>query len=179
MLFATRRRSFRFRLLALLMLVASAASSCQSSRTSFSFHPPSLSPARGHVAEEPPKSTDSSATASGPAEAPQAATVSTPVRRVRPRGRAPQAPKVAIAPVEATPATIASAPAVRRRGPLARPHATAEVGLGTTVLGVLGLVLLPVALVGLLLSGGGLVWGILTGLAALAVLVAWLDPFGR
>ena len=55
----------------------------------------------------------------------------------------------------------------------------AEAGLGTTVLGVLGLVVLPIALIGLLLSGGGLVWGIVAGLAALAVLVAYLDPFGR
>ncbi|GAB2707954.1 hypothetical protein GCM10011495_13550 [Hymenobacter frigidus] len=67
----------------------------------------------------------------------------------------------------------------RRRALLARPHATAEVGLGTTVLGVLGLVVLPIALIGLLLSGGGLVWGIVAGAAALAVLVAYLDPFGR
>jgi hypothetical protein len=51
--------------------------------------------------------------------------------------------------------------------------------LGTTVLGILGLILLPVALVGLALSGGGLVWGIIAGAAAVAVLVAWLDPFGR
>ena len=67
----------------------------------------------------------------------------------------------------------------RRRVLLTRPHTTAEVGLGTTVLGVLGLVVLPIALIGLLLSGGGLVWGIVAGLAALAVLVAYLDPFGR
>lgn len=66
-----------------------------------------------------------------------------------------------------------------RRSWLTRPHNTAEAGLGTTVLGVLGLVVLPVALLGLLLSGGGLVWGILAGLAALAVLVAYIDPFGR
>ena len=64
------------------------------------------------------------------------------------------------------------------RALLHRPHATAEVGLGTTVLGVLGLIVLPIALIGLLLSGGGLVWGIVAGLAALAVLVAYLDPFG-
>jgi hypothetical protein len=76
------------------------------------------------------------------------------------------------------PAVVTSAPMVRRRAWLTRPHATAEAGLGTTVLGVLGLVVLPIALLGLLLSGGGLAWGILAGLAALAVLVAWLDPFG-
>ena len=67
---------------------------------------------------------------------------------------------------------------MHRRALLHRPHATAEVGLGTTVLGVLGLVVLPIALIGLLL-GGGLVWGVLAGLAALAVLVAYIDPFGR
>ena len=58
--------------------------------------------------------------------------------------------------------------ASHRRALLHRPHATAEVGLGTTVLGVLGLIVLPIALIGLLLSGGGLVWGIVAGLAALA-----------
>ena len=68
--------------------------------------------------------------------------------------------------------------ASHQRALLHRPHATAEVGLGTTVLGVLGLIVLPIALIGLLLSGGGLVWGIVAGLAALAVLVAYLDPFG-
>ena len=59
----------------------------------------------------------------------------------------------------------------------AAPQAPAELGLGTTVLGVLGLVALPVGLIGLLLSGG-LAWGIVAGLGALAVLVAWWDPFG-
>ena len=51
--------------------------------------------------------------------------------------------------------------------------------LGTTVFGILGIVALPIALLGLLLSGGGLVWGIVAGAAALAILVAYLDPFGR
>ena len=69
--------------------------------------------------------------------------------------------------------------ALHQRPLLHRSHSTAEVGLGTTVLGVLGLVVLPIALLGLLLSGGGLVWGIVAGAAALAVLVAYLDPFGR
>ena len=68
--------------------------------------------------------------------------------------------------------------ALHRRPLLHRAHGTAEAGLGTTVLGVLGLVVLPIALLGLLLSGGGLVWGIVAGAAALAVLVAYLDPFG-
>jgi hypothetical protein len=59
----------------------------------------------------------------------------------------------------------------------ASPRKTTEVGLGTTVLGVLGLVVLPISLLGLLIWGGP-VWAVLAGLAALAVLVAYLDPFG-
>ncbi len=69
--------------------------------------------------------------------------------------------------------------AAHRRALLGRPRATAEAGLGTTVLGILGLVALPIALIGLAISGGGLVWAIVAGAAALAVLVAYLDPFGR
>ena len=60
-----------------------------------------------------------------------------------------------------------------------RAQAPAEVGLGTTVLGVLGLVMLPIALIGLILSGGGLVWAIVAAAAAVAVLVAYLDPVGK
>jgi hypothetical protein len=67
----------------------------------------------------------------------------------------------------------------QRRALLQRPHATAEAGLGTTVLGVLGLITLPIAALGLILSGGALGWIIVGGLAALAVLVAYIDPFGR
>ena len=47
------------------------------------------------------------------------------------------------------------------------------------MLGVLGLVVLPIALLGLALSGGGLVWAIVAGAAAVAVLVAYLDPDKR
>jgi hypothetical protein len=68
---------------------------------------------------------------------------------------------------------------LQRRALLRRPHATAEAGLGTTVLGVLGLIALPIAALGLILSGGALGWIIVGGLAALAVLVAYIDPFGR
>ncbi|RYU78625.1 hypothetical protein [Hymenobacter persicinus] len=75
----------------------------------------------------------------------------------------------------------AAQPAVAARkatfGQLVRaPRHGAEVGLGTTVLGVLGLVVLPIALLGLLIWGGP-VWAVLAGLAGLAVLVAYLDPF--
>ncbi|WP_139252092.1 hypothetical protein [Hymenobacter psychrotolerans] len=60
---------------------------------------------------------------------------------------------------------------------VAAPQRPTEVGLGTTVLGVLGLVVLPIALLGLLIWGGP-VWAVLAGLSALAVLIAYLDPFG-
>ncbi|SDY37801.1 hypothetical protein [Hymenobacter psychrophilus] len=63
-----------------------------------------------------------------------------------------------------------------RRGATDGAQATAEVGLGTTVLGVLGLIVGPISLIGLLIWGGP-VWAILLGLSALAVLVAYLDPF--
>ncbi|UOQ98768.1 solute carrier organic anion transporter [Hymenobacter sp. 5317J-9] len=82
--------------------------------------------------------------------------------------------KVTVAPVE----KLRTA-SLRRNVWLARPHATAEAGLGTTVLGVLGLIMLPVAALGLILSGGALGWIIVGGLAALAVLVAYIDPFGQ
>ncbi|UOQ75374.1 hypothetical protein MUN84_11605 [Hymenobacter sp. 5516J-16] len=71
------------------------------------------------------------------------------------------------------PSKTTSIQKVRR---VAAPAHGTEVGLGTTVLGVLGLVVLPLALLGLLIWGGP-VWAILAGLAALAVLVAYLDPF--
>lgn len=58
----------------------------------------------------------------------------------------------------------------------AKPTQAKEVGLGTTVLGVLGLVVFPLSLIGLLIWGGP-VWAVLAALAALAVLIAWLDPF--
>lgn len=68
-------------------------------------------------------------------------------------------------------------PAAQAARKVARPRHSKEVGLGTTVLGVLGLIVLPIALLGLLIWGGP-VWVILAGLAAVAVLVAYLDPFG-
>jgi hypothetical protein len=59
----------------------------------------------------------------------------------------------------------------------ARPQPAAEAGLGTTVIGILGLLIIPVGLIGLAL-GGGLVWGLVAAAGAAAVLVAYLDPFG-
>jgi hypothetical protein len=166
---------FHSRLLALLVVAGGLASSCQSSRPSFSFQPMS-----GRAVKS------AEATAAAPVIAPEPAARPITVSQTKPVAYPPasstvaqQQPKL----VEILTEKNISLPTVRpaathRRQLLARPHATAEAGLGTTVLGVLGLVVLPIALLGLLLSGGGLVWGIVAGAAALAVLVAWLDPFG-
>ena len=176
MLFATRHRLFHSRLLALLLAFGGLASSCQSSRSSFSFQP---APGRVRAAAMHSVIVADDSTA---AKVILTASEAQPVARARGRTRLrPHAWPVAVVPVAE--ATITRPPVgrsatVRRRALLGRPRATAEVGLGTTVLGVLGLVALPIALVGLLLSGGGLVWGIVAGAAALAVLVAYIDPFG-
>ena len=182
MLFATRPHLFHSRLLALLVIVGGLASGCQSSRPSFSFQP-----MPGRVREVK----TAEAIVAAPQLATTPATTATDAPVVQPMASAPIArkyrhgllqPQPVVASVESTiitPLTTAR-PVVRYRRPLlARHRATAEAGLGTTVLGVLGLVVLPIALLGLLLSGGGLVWGIVAGAAALAVLVAYLDPFGR
>ena len=181
MLFATHPRLIYFRLLALLVVFGGLASGCQSSRPSFSFRP---EPGRARAVEA------AGATAAAP-ESAAIATASTPTKPAtqsvvtppvtRKQRRPLRQPKLAVVSTENATAAqpFISHPAARhRRALLRRPHATAEAGLGTTVLGVLGLVVLPIALIGLLLSGGGLVWGIVAGAAALAVLVAYLDPFG-
>ena len=177
MLFATRPRLLHAHLMALLVLFGGLTSGCQSSRAGFSFQP---APGRAQpieVATTGAASEDSGATTAIPtafAARPMAQTQSR--ARVRPQAR----PALASLMKPATIArpTMEDPAASHRRARLRRAHATAEVGLGTTVLGVLGLVVLPIALIGLLLSGGGLVWGLVAGLAALAVLVAYLDPFG-
>ncbi|MBD2767160.1 hypothetical protein IC235_04530 [Hymenobacter sp. BT664] len=153
-------------------------SGCQSTRPSFSFQP---APRRAAPAVDTGAvRIERAQVASVPVAEPAVAVAprSTFLRpRVRVR-RPVSAPQVLV-----TDASVVSSPVVRpastpRRRLWARPQAPAEVGLGTTVLGVLGLVTLPIALVGLALSGGGLVWGIIAGAAALAVLVAYIDPFG-
>ena len=62
---------------------------------------------------------------------------------------------------------------------LHRAHAPAEAGLGLTVLGLLAMVVLVVALIGLAISGGGLGWIITAGVAAGVILLAYLDPGGH
>ena len=165
-------------LLAVLALVAGGlGSGCQSSRPGFSFQP-----APGRVAIKRPAATTTTtsttwATSKVPAVAPTL--VHAPPRlhqRTFPMPRAAVSGTVGVARPLAPP--LAQRFLAQRRPWLTRPRAQAEVGLGTTVLGVLGLVALPMGLLGLLL-GGGLAWGIVAGLGAVAVLVAYLDPFWR
>jgi len=174
---ATRPRLFLSHLLLLLVAVAGLMSSCQSSRSSFAFQP---TPRQ----VEPVENTTSMVATSDSANAMVTPTVAAPAAHavVRPRGKARRlaaathvtaVAKVALVPMFSRPASV------RRQALLHRSHGTAEAGLGTTVLGVLGLVVLPIALIGLAISGGGLVWAIVAGAAALAVLVAYIDPFGR
>ena len=175
---ATRPRLFRSRLSVLLVLVfAGLGSGCQSSRPGFSFQP-----ARGRVqqvAVRPLAAEGAAPAPAAPATAPITMGTLPAARkqhRVLPQPPRQRATAKNIGPANILPARTTTA---HQRGLLARPHATAEVGLGTTVLGVLGLVILPIALIGLAISGGGLVWAVVAGAAALAVLVAYLDPFGR
>ena len=170
------RSPFSTRLLQLGLLAAvfvGSATGCQSTRPGFSFQaaPRRVAP-EVVVGTAPTEPVQAAPTAvAKPALAQQAGRFRQRVRRSVPM------PQAASRTVVSDP-VLQPAP-VRRRLFWARPQAQAEAGLGTTVLGILGLILLPVALVGLALSGGGLVWGIIAGAAAVAVLVAWLDPFGR
>jgi hypothetical protein len=84
---------------------------------------------------------------------------------------------VAQALVQQRATVIASRRGTQSTQHVAQPQQPTEVGLGTTVFGVLGLIALPISLLGLLIWGGP-VWAILAGLAALAILIAYLDPFG-
>ena len=162
-----------FRLLPLVAAVGFVAG-CQSTRLSYSF------PAA-------PRAVALASPAAPAAPAVGAATFSQKLPAVAaPRHPAPTPtgtaaavprPRLARLPLRPRPAPVAR-PVAAARHLSFKPQAPAEVGLGTTVLGVLGLVALPIALLGLLLSGGGLVWGIVAGAAAVAVLVAKLDPFG-
>ena len=170
-------RLSNYRLLVVLGIFASLASGCQSSRPSFSFRPGprqqhevSTTTAAAPKADAVPVKGAPVAPAASPSDLPPVA---------RQQRRLSQLGLAALATEKVVRQSIVRPHAPHQRPLLARPHATAEAGLGTTVLGVLGLMVLPIALLGLLLSGGGLVWGIVAAAAALAVLVAYLDPFGR
>ena len=175
---ATRPRLFSSYLLPLLVVVAGLMSSCQSSRPSFAFQPAPhrVAPAGNSTIETAPTDSASATVAESVPVAP--AWPATTRARGKARRQAAATRVAAVAKAALVP-TFSRPAGARQRALLHRSHGTAEVGLGTTVLGVLGLVVLPIALIGLAISGGGLVWAIVAGAAALAVLVAYLDPFGR
>ena len=177
---ATLSHRFSFRLPALLVGFGTLAGGCQSSRPSFSFQPVVLCTGAAVPASHAAAGVSAPVAAPVASAAPDpcAAAVATPAT-VKRAPLLALVPPLAAAPAEIL-AAVAPAPVVARAHRLLphRAHAPAEVGLGTTVFGILGLITLPIALLGLLLSGGGLVWGIVAGAAALAILVAYLDPFG-
>lgn len=158
-----------------MLLVLSTAAGCGSSRTAFQFRP-----ASSVVAYQPGVAPDSGAAASVPTVAPAATPPPARVSRAHRLARAAQVsqrltkqPLALVAAQAHKPQRVAS-PSRQRKAFL--PQQPREVGLGTTVLGVLGLVVLPISLLGLLIWGGP-VWAVLAGLSALAILVAYLDPF--
>lgn len=176
--FSTWRRSYLPSSLALLVCAfMGLATGCQSAKSGFSFQPvPTLRAAPVEKQAEPIAARAETAELMPVASSAQP--VSRPAARPRRTRTSPQRHAEIVASPLPSHAAQTRMPQ-HRRALFVRPHATAERGLGTTVLGVLGLIALPIALVGLLLSGGGLVWAIVAGAAALAVLVAYLDPFGH
>ncbi|NVO84957.1 hypothetical protein [Hymenobacter terrestris] len=158
-----------------------AAASCRSAQSAYQFRP---GPAVAHA----PRPT--AATQLPPAETPASVAVASNTTAAR-----PATTRMVRRPVDRRNKLIASylskkmppmgrlahmaalRPVRRSVGATDGAQAVAEVGLGTTVLGVLGLIVGPISLIGLLIWGGP-VWAVLLGLSALAVLVAYLDPFG-
>jgi hypothetical protein len=176
---ASVRLSRHLTRLSFAVLVLLLAASCRSTEVAYQFQPATLRPIASAVTP------DAVAT-----PAPVAAATATPITaapviaskpakaEVRPARQLRQLRRVVAYKVgqQLTKATTGRT-AAQRTHQVARPHQTAEVGLGTTVFGVLGLIALPISLLGLLIWGGP-VWAILAGLSALAILIAYLDPFG-
>ena len=158
------------------LLVVSVAAGCSSSRSAYQFRPAAT------VATQRPVATPDSAQALAamakavlmPASATQLIQPRKQTQKRPPRRIVAQAVKQAKAQQKQL---LAQPTRQQETTKVASPQRPAEVGLGTTVLGVLGLVVLPISLLGLLIWGGP-VWAVLAGLAALAVLIAYLDPFG-
>ncbi|WP_345050966.1 hypothetical protein [Hymenobacter glaciei] len=186
-----------FRLLAVLMVFAGLASGCQSSRPSFSFQPivlrataPASPTMAGRAATvEMPAAPLAATTTLAPA-APVAEVVGMPLpagpaaksqvpAAARQQFAQPQLLAAATAQTATTPPAKVRASLFRQRPLLHRAHAPASQGLGLTVLGILGMVVLVVALVGLAISGGGVGWIITAAIAAGVVLLAYLDPGGH
>ena len=164
-------RPLAYLLVALCALLTLAG--CQSTRPTYSFQPRSTT--------APSLPTDSAlVTPVAPVTAtPGTAAVKTVshgqlVRVMRPRAMRQQLRRAVAQATAAAPVRRTMLRPTHRAAP--GTQAVQEVGLGTTVLGVLGLIVGPIALIGLLIWGGP-VWATLLGLAALAVLVAYIDPF--
>lgn len=196
----THFRSLNCRLLVVLATVAGLASGCQSSRPSYSFQPVALRAAARapHAALARTLAAEAPAAAVVVAVTPVAATM--PLAPVaQPAGLVPG--KLATDASAALPAPVAPQPGQRALLAAAntlhttiatstpnrafaaprqlwrpRAHAPARQGLGLTVLGLLGMVALVVALVGLAISGGGGGWIVAAAIAAGVVLLAYLDP---
>ncbi|MBC6700019.1 hypothetical protein [Hymenobacter sp. BT190] len=167
------------------LLVLGAMASCSSSQLAYQFRP-----APSGQVQQPVAATPAEHAAVQPAAAPSAAQptlvqIRKQQKHVLSKAQVRRLERPVAALVRATlPATSATQAATKPRisAPVKvrqafAPQQPAEVGLGTTVLGVLGLIVLPLSLLGLLIWGGP-VWLVLAGLSALAVLIAYLDPFG-
>ncbi|MDF7812469.1 hypothetical protein [Hymenobacter sp. YC55] len=173
--FTSARRVRPFRRLSTALLVLAFTASCSSTQPAYLFQPTASSPVT-----QPATVATEAATVVAPEATPEPV-LAAPTRRLhrlKPR-QLRQTLRTAVAQglvrMSATPQASRSATqAVRHKAGAARKPA--EVGLGTTVFGILGFLAVPIGLIGLAL-GGGLVWGILAAAGALAILIAWLDPF--
>ena len=198
----TRIRLFNFRLLAVLVVFAGLASGCQSSRPSFSFQPIVLRAGQPglRVAVARPNASDAPAAAPATASAALApvapvapvveAAASQPVIGTSADSQVPASSQPQTGQPQLLAATSAQSitPTAAGQNRALAPHrrllphraqAPARQGLGLTVLGLLGMVALVVALVGLAISGGGAGWIIAAAIAAGVVLLAYLDPGGH
>ncbi|UOQ66275.1 hypothetical protein [Hymenobacter volaticus] len=173
--FTSARRVRPFRRLSAALLVLAFTASCSSTQPAYLFRPaaPSLTtpPAKAEAEEvavvEPEAAT-----------VPPKAMVSQRRQRIKPR-QLRQALRLAVAQSLVRVQTGAklnrpATQAVQHKAEVSRKPT--EVGLGTTVFGILGFLAVPIGLIGLAL-GGGLVWGIIAAAGALAILIAWIDPF--
>lgn len=178
--------------LAGLLVLALLGTSCQSARTAFQFRPPGFAPppaqvpAGGLAAPELAPSAESQFTrAAAVAHAAVA-----PRRGNRPASLLKAGARrqlAALAPADLATGRAASTRSVAatrlqrfRAALLKGPHrpalAPAENGLGTTFLGILGIVALLVGLVGLIFAGWGF-FGWLAAGGAVALLISILVPF--
>ncbi|QNH62310.1 hypothetical protein [Hymenobacter sediminicola] len=164
-----------FRLLNAL-LILSVVASCSGSRSAYQFQPAATA-----AVQRPAFTPDSAATstiAAAPVSAAEISALSLQPHRQEGKRKPQQAVAQLVNHARAQQKQLLAKPTKQQEATKASsPQRPAEVGLGTTVLGVLGLVVLPISLLGLLIWGGP-VWAVLAGLAALAVLIAYLDPFG-